>query len=156
MPGGPLLGQVLIASGWITWKGLSAQVQDISQCYSSRGVIPVEISPKSLPPFGECNLTLPVSCKLIEASVAWGPLGHFELSTSTQRGSWWALEITHSTIPLQFSFPRSTAGAPFREEPHNIAQVADSPVLLPNFTDVSVGSDSITIHKALTTAIIKV
>lgn len=41
---------------------------------------PVDISPKSLPLSGECNLTLPVSCKFIEASVAFQrTLGHFEL-----------------------------------------------------------------------------
>lgn len=59
--------------------GLSPRVQDICQVHRSSGVLPVDISPKSPPPSGECSLSLPVSCKLIEASIAFQrPLGHFE------------------------------------------------------------------------------
>ena len=43
----------------------------------------------------------------------------------------------------------------FHEEPNNTVQATNSSILLPNFTDVSAGSDSVTTHKAPTTAIIK-
>ena len=43
----------------------------------------------------------------------------------------------------------------FQEEPNNTVQATNSSTLLPNFTDVSAGSDSVTIYKAPTTAIIK-
>ena len=42
----------------------------------------------------------------------------------------------------------------FQEEPYKTVQAINSS-FLPNFTHVSTGSDSVTIHKALTTAIIK-
>lgn len=50
---------------------------------------------------------------------------------------------------------RTPAAVPFWKEARNITWAADSLILLPTFADVSAESDSITIHKPLTTAIIK-
>lgn len=101
----------------------------VFQCFSPGRFLPVDICPKSLPPFRERSWALPVSCKLTEASVAFsrspGALEALETHPPHRKGRGWRANPT-AIFPCRFPFHRALAGAPFGEESHHAAQAADS------------------------------